>query len=748
VFEPLLLPDSCSNLPARSRFVDVQHSLAPGVAGGSLVIEYGTLVARHKLFVVLLPMLAVVLAIAWTVRQPRIYQAHAVLESRNLNENFLNMRDVSPTAADTTGTFDIDLQTQINILQSETVLRRVIRRPDLNPRLSAAGNSGLLARWRAGRRVSPQQTEALLSSRISADLRVTARAGTRLIDVSYDSSDPALAADVINALAAEYMREVLQARRQSSQQTGEWLTQQMDDIRVQLERSEEQLQSYARESGLLFTSEKDNIAETRLRQLQDELSQAQAARVLWQSKFELASTAAPEALPEVLDSTILKDYQVKLTDLRRQGAELAASLTPAHPSVKKVQAQVGAMETALERERTNITRRIQNEYEAARSRERLLAASYDAQARLVTEQAAKVAHYGLLKREVDNNRQLYDSMLQHVKEADIASTLHASNVRVIDPAQVPARPYKPNAVVNSAVGLLTGLFTALAVIFVRSRLDQSIRVPGQVASSLNVPELGVIPSARSERSRYFAYYRSGRPPRNGGKGTPARKTPLELITSQPEGSILADFFRSTVASIVCAGERGCRPRVIAVTSANPREGKTTIAANLALALAEIGRRVLLIDGDLRRPRLHDIFDVSNSSGLSDVNGKGANALAGAIVPTRYANVHILPAGSAPANIAKTLYSAGTRDFLKRVRDDFDVVLIDTPPMLHIPDARVLGRLADAVILVVRSAQTTREAAGAATRRLIEDGALVLGTVLNEWDPRDVPAGYYYEYSGR
>jgi capsular exopolysaccharide synthesis family protein len=212
--------------------------------------------------------------------------------------------------------------------------------------------------------------------------------------------------------------------------------------------------------------------------------------------------------------------------------------------------------------------------------------------------------------------------------------------------------------------------------------------------------------------------------------------------------VLADSFRSTLTSILFSGENGNRPRVIALTSANPQEGKTTVASNLALALAEIGRKVLLIDADLRKPRLHEIFNVSNAWGLSDLldGTKPPEGLEAMVAGTVYRDLFVLPAGSAASSISNLLHSPRALDLLQRMRREFDMVIIDTPPMLQMPDARVLGRLADAVILVVRSARTTKETAAAAGQRLAEDGTRLLGTVLNEWDPRKTShAGHDYGY---
>ena len=743
--------DAAPYLPARPPYMEVPPPAMTDDHSPGLLLEYWHMLRRRKGTLLLIAFLGLLVALLLTLPQTPVYQARTTLEIQNLNENFLNMRDVSPTANEgAANPLETDLQTQVKILQSESVLGQVIAKLDLGTRLAAENDQSRLSAWRKALHLPPSKVSAVedILPLVAANLKVRTQANTRLVEILYDSTDPLLAAAIANTLTAEFIRQNLESRWQTTQKTGEWLTGQMEDVRIKLEKSEEQLQAYARAAGLLFTSEKDNVAEARLRQLQEELSRAQADRVTRQSKYELATTASTDSLPEVLDDATLKDYQLKLTDLRRQLAELSSTLTPSHPSVKKIQAQVTTLEAALEKERANVTRRIQNEFESAQRRERLLAASYDAQARVMTEQAARVTHYNILKREVDNNRQLYDSMLQHVKEAGIASALHASNVRVVDPATPPARPYKPSLLLNSMLGLFAGGFFGIVFIVMRERADRSIQAPGEASLYLDVPELGVIPSADAERSRSFAYHRQARVAAAAETKEAARKTPVELVTWQKRPSVLAESFRSTLASILYAGENGNRPRVIALTSASPREGKTTVASNLALALAEIGRRVLLIDGDLRKPRLHEIFNVSNAWGLSDLlDGikppEGSEAM---VAGTAYRDLYVLPAGSAASSISNLLHSPRVVELLQRMRQEFDTVIIDTPPMLQLPDARVLGKLADAVILVVRSARTTKETAAAASQRLADDGTRVLGTVLNEWDPRKTShAGYEYGY---
>src|ERR1019366_1640804 len=344
-----------------------------------------------------------------------------------------------------------DLQTQAKILQSESLGDRVAAKLDLGKKLLPEEGSGLPA-WRKalglreGRQASTREKILTL---VAKKLKISTEANTRLVEIRYDSTDPQLAADFVNTLTTEFVQQNLESHWKTTQQTGEWLTRQMEDVRIKLEKSDDELQSYAQASGLLFTSEHDNVAEEKLRQLQEELSKAQADRVASQSKYELASTASPESLPEVLDDPTLKDYQVKLTDLRRQLAEISSSLTPAHPAVKKVQAQVTTLEQALDQERANVIQRIWNEYESAKRREHLLATNYTTQASLVSDQAAMVAHYNILKNEVDSDRLLYNSMLQNVQQASMSSALGASNVRIVDSALPPSHPYKPMYALNA-----------------------------------------------------------------------------------------------------------------------------------------------------------------------------------------------------------------------------------------------------------------------------------------------------------
>jgi succinoglycan biosynthesis transport protein ExoP len=725
---------------------------------GSL-LDYARILRRHKGTLLLIAFLGTLAAVLVTLPQTPVYQARTSLEIVELNENFLNIKQVMPISESGASAALTDIQTQIKILQSESLIERVLARSNIQNRKEGQGR---IAAWRQALNLpAPAPGQESSVERARKNLKVRADGQTRMVEVLYDSTDPNLAADFANTLANEFIEQNMEARWKMSQRTGDWLTRQLDEMRIKLERSEDALQRYARISGLMFTSEKNNISEDKLRQLQEALSKAQADRVARQSRFEMANSSSPETLPDVLNDTALRDYQAKLTDLRRQRAELATTFTPEYSKVKRLEAQIASLESALDKERSAIIKRIRNEYDEALRRENLLAADYAKQARLVTLEAGKAIQYNILKRDLDSNRQLYEAMLQRMKEVSVASAMRASNVRVVDPAKPPRLPYKPNVFLNAALGLLTGLLLGVAFIIVRERADRTIQQPGDLNLYLNSPELGVIPSSKIQHHKSFYYpYRKTKP--SSLSVTPHSpetaltklashnlEERLELVAWQRQHSIMAESFRAVLTSILFSGQNGDRPHVLVITSTGPLEGKTTVACNLAIALAEIHQRILLIDGDLRKPRLHEVFDLPNDCGLIDLLGKRKLAagvsLKDVAQETAVSGLSQLPRGPPSAGATNLLYSPALIDLLRQARQEFDTVVIDTPPMLQIPDARVLGRAADAVILVVRAAKTTRDATVAAKQRFSEDGTLVVGTILDDWNPKSSAGGYHGSY---
>jgi len=719
-------------------------SLEPGnIPGPGGLVEYWRVIRRHRGALFLCAFSGALIGLLYSLPQTPVYQARVALEVQPVNENFMNLRDVSPNAAMTST--EPDLQTCLRVLQTRALLRRVVSRLGLTHRRSPESPSRL-DEWRRALHLLPPESEPGEERAIdglAANVRGRTQPNTRILEITCDSTDPHLAAELANTTAAEFIEENLEARWKNVERTGEWLTRQMEDLRIKLEKSEEELQSYARLTGLQFTAEKDNAAEARLKQIQEELGRAQADRIARQSIAELIARAGPSPLPDALDDAALKEFKSKLADLLRERAGLSATLTPAHPRLRKIEAQITSLQGSLASETTGIAFRIRNEYEAAVRREKLLSTEYLEQSRLVSGQAEHVTHYTILKHQVDTYRQLYDNILQRVSEAGIASALRASNIRIIDPALSPRRPYKPDPAGGACAGLFAGFIAGLAFVVLRDRADRTVREPGD-ASSAGIPEIGLIPSASAGTVRTHALL-SFRP--TGAALASVESLALVSLRSRP--SVMAESFRTALSSLVLSARDGRRPRVILLSSAAPRAGKTTVASNLAIALAETGQRVLLIDADMRRPRLDRIFDLPNEFGLSDllrskepIRGPVNGLAHSTMVP----NLSVLTSGRPGSSDTALLYSGRLSEIIAAVRSEYDTVLIDTPPMLAMADARLIARFADGVVLVARANQTSRDAIRLACKRFLDDGTPVLGAILNDWNPkRSSQPGYYRDY---
>jgi capsular exopolysaccharide synthesis family protein len=734
-----------------------------GDESDSVIMDYLRILRRHRLAVTVSALIGLALGIAATAVQTPVYRAGTSLEVLNLNEDFMNLRQSSPVSDSDYSEDTSEVQTQVKIIQNEELLTRVIAK--LDPSYKAAEQKLQPVRpvtgWRAWLKIAPPQHVPSYRAqlfRAAGSLKVRATPRTRVIEVTIDSTSPQVAADFANTLDNEFIEQNLEARWKTTQRMGDWLGRELGDAREKLTRAEDAMQTYARNAGLIFTGPDSSVATEKLQQIQQQLSAATADRIAKQARYELAQNAPPDALPDVLNDLGYRDTQAKLTDLRRQIADLSAIYNPDYGKLKQAQAQAASLQAAIDRNRTDIVARIKNDYTDALRRETLLAANYDSQTREVTGQGEKAIQYNILKREVESSRQLYDTMLQQLKQSAVATALRAGNVRVVDPATVPDTPASPSLRIDSALGLLLGLFAGIAVVLVRERADRTLQQPGDAQFWTDLPELGVIPAAKFEGGKglYGGYARVKmveQADSPGGKVAAAlgrSRSSVELITWDRSPSFMAEAFRTVLTSILFIGENGNSPRVLVFTSAASGDGKTTVVSNLGIALAEIGRKVLIVDADLRRPRQHKIFDVPNEAGLSTLlksHESKPEAWAGLAQETKVPGLWLLPSGPATQAAANLMYSPRLTELLTLVKKEYDMVLIDTPPMLQMTDARVLGRITDAVILVARAEQTTRDALIAATKRLGEDRIRVLGTILNNWNPKRSTNGYYGYYRG-
>jgi len=704
---------------------------------------------RRKLLVLVLVFVCTVAAMAIAWSQAPTYQGKAMVEIQGVNENFLNRREINPSVESTELAIEPYIQTQIRILQTDRLLARVADRLQLWTKPEFQPQPGTTARLRKLLHMAapegPVDKRQAVLSELSKRLTARLNGATHIVEVIFESHDPRLAAAMANTLAEEYVAQNLEKRLSATQSMSQWLAGQLSDLRANLDQAELELEKYVTGHDLLYASEadKDSVAEARLRQVQAAYSTAQEARITDQSRYELASKVPTEKLADAMDNDAIRNYQAKLTDLREKFVEARALYTPAHYKVKQLQAQIDEVSQALERERQALLSRLHGQYEASARREKLLEDDLKSQTGTVRHQSANAVEYNTLKQSVDTYRRLYDTTLQQAKQTELASAIRANNVQIAETANTPDSPARPAKAVYLAVGMLVGLMFGVVAAIGRERHNRIVRGPGEVSVRLGLPELGPIPSASIDlpysvkpRSALSLkkYYKSLDAPAEGDE---ILRNWLELVTWRQRESMLAESYRHALASLIHSSGGGS-PRVIAFTSGCAGEGKTTVVTNMAIALAESGRNVLLIDADRRRPRLHEVFRCANAWGFSDYLLADRPVSQADFLrithSTEVPRLSVLPGGSDRSCVPNLVENRRAAELIEAARRSFDTVLIDTPPMLALSDARGLGRMSDGVALVMASDRTPEQIVMAAADRLREDGVRVLGTILNNWTP--------------
>ena len=684
-----------------------------------------------------------------------IYRARASVQIEGFsNDQFV--REVSPISILPNATPENYLQNEVKLLESETLAKRVAERLGDSAENHQGGAARVLAYLRNNisflrpPRMTPEQRRI---KNVQKALSVRTSLQSQVIELFYDAPDPHVATRGANSAVSEFISLNREAGWQLAKDTTDWLNQQVADLKATLENSNLELQDFARSAGLVFAGKQGTLAEDRMKQLQDALAKAEADRAEKQSRYEAALASSGDVMSDSVAAGPLRQYETDLQNLRRELAQLQTIYTPTNYRVEKVKAQIAETEKSIRNERKEIVSRLRTEYQAATGRERLLSAVHALQLKTVEQQMDQERRYDVKKGEIDATQRLYESMLQKLKEAGAASALRTTNVRLIDSASVPPVPYSPNSPLNMAIGFAMGALGGIGFVLVREG-SSKVRRPGE-SNLPDVPELGVIPSARDA----WALEDPGRKLIGLKHGLGE----LAVVTRNRDTSLLAESFRAAVTSILfgAAFNRGSGAkepggRVLVVTSIDVLEGKTTILTNLGIAAAEGNQRVLLIDADLRRPRVHALVNLPNRWGLADMlQGRDQppiteeTPLKALTRRTGIPNLWVLPAGSIDAAmVSSLLYSSDLPILLQHFRREFDLILIDTPPMMLYADARLLGRMSDGVVLVVRANTKSREELKAAHLKLVQDQIPVVGTILNDWkmDPSETRAyGRYYNH---
>ena len=723
-------------------------------------LDYWRVLRKRRWTVGSILLLVVVTVMIGTLKQRPVYRAQAVVQIDKETANIMSFKDF---VAEINPYDDSYQETAYQVLQSRTLARRVIDKLQLDqvpefkdgPPEEPSWFAQLWSKWGLGSSLPPEedpdqnpQYHGLIEN-FQSRLAISPVRRSRLVGVSFEAYDPALAARVVNALVANFIDQNLEAKWDATQKASDWLSQQLVGLKAKLEKSEEDLQRYAKDNSILFLDEKQIMSTEKLKQLQEEATRAQADLIQKESLYNQVRAGDLSSVPGILENKLYQDLSVKLADLRREYSELTATFTPEYPRVKRLKSQVDEIERALQRERSAFAGRVADDYRTAANRRRLLDQAVEQQTREFNQIAEKSIQYNILKRETETNKQLYEGLLQRLKEASVSAGLRASNIRVVDEGEVPAQPAKPRKILNLALALMVGFAMGIGMAFFQEYLDNTLKTPEDVQRFLRLPALGVIPAANFNGKAKLPYgygygYETQKSlPEVGGTAESSKKLQPELIGAKGNGP-LVEAYRSLRTSVLLSTS-GRPPRVILVTSGHPGEGKTTTVVNLATTLVQLGSRVLVVDSDMRRPRIETLLNLPPTVvGLSTLL-TGQFGLDDVVMPTQIPNLFTLPCGPIPPNPAELLSSPLMRRFLEQASQKFDYVVLDSPPVLHVTDARVLAAQVEAVILVTHGAVTPRGAVQHAKQQLQQVNANIIGIVLNNLDFSSVGYDYYNRY---
>jgi succinoglycan biosynthesis transport protein ExoP len=709
-------------------------------------------VLRKRKWVVLACLVTIFSVVAiGSLKMTPVYEAGGTIEINKPDStlNFQNSATFSLDYYDPT-----ELETELKILQSDLLATQVIRELNLDRRPEFANQappppSSSLDLAPDPLQGDPARATAMVGG-FKSGLRVALSPNTRIIEVHYRSADAQMAANVVNTLMQTYVENNFKARFESTMQASDWLTKQLVDLQMKVETSQEKLVRYQKEHEILGTDEKQNIITAKLDELNKELTSAESERMDKEALYRLVESGDPDAVASsaggLLDagsgsqsaSQLLESLRAKQADINIQAAELSTQFGPSYPKLTQLNSQLKEIDSQMQGEMKKIASKIRGQYTTALRRENMLHDALERQKQEANKLNESAITYTLLKRDVDTNRQLYEGLLQKLKEAGVSAGLKSNNFRIVDSARTPTGPIEPNIPRNLMFAIVLGLASGIGMAFLLEGIDNTVRTTEQAQIISGLASLGMIPLGSKSA-------RDGPNPKRLVIAT--SKEAVELVTQVRPQSQMAESYRALRTSLLLSN-LGAPPKVIMITSALPQEGKTTTSINSAVVLAQKGVRVLLIDADLRRPSIHKTLGMGPHTGLSNVL-TGSATLENAITRSSVLpNLFILTAGTPPPNPAELLASANMRDVLAQLREEYDHIVIDTPPSLSVTDAVVLSPRADAVVLVIRSGQTTKQALRRSRDILTQVNAKVVGVLLNAVDLSSPDYYYYYEYQGK
>jgi capsular exopolysaccharide synthesis family protein len=688
--------------------------------------RYVLAAVRSNLWVILAIVAVMVgLAVVTTMLETPRYTAETSVQINDQSDRVISENE--DNSAQNGGGWDTErfLTTQLDILRSRGLALRVAQRLKLfnNARFFEAQESELPPAG-TSQAVLRDTVIGMLQGHMDVDLPRE----TRVARISYNSTDPEISAMIANAFAAEFIQANLQRKYDSSAYARTFVADQLAEAKTRLETSERDLNTYARQAGLIRTRDGqdadgkstgggESVTTSSLMQLNSAANEARAARIAAEGRWKAVSSVPLLSSKEVLANGTVNSLMAQRAELQSQLKQERAKHLDDYPTVVQLRARVNEINSQLQTVASGVRDSVKNDYQAAVSAEQALAGQVESLKGDTLAEQDRSVQYNLLAREADTNRTIYDGLLQRYKELNAAAGISASNIAIIDVAEPPLGPSSPNLMRNVGIALILGLGIAAVVVFLKDQFDDSVRVPEDVEQKLHLPLLGVVPKAEGEDP--------------------------EAALADPKSPV-SEAYNSLRGSLLYSTTSGL-PRVMLVTSAQPSEGKTTTSYAIAMGFARMGKRVVLIDVDLRRPSLHRRIDFDNQTGMSTLL-TSTDPVEAVIQPSALPNLALIPSGPIPPSPTELLASNRMQAVLDELAEKFDVVVVDSPPILGLADAPLMSALVDGVIFVVESDRGRRGTMKAAMRRLRAMRPIMLGAVLTKFDATKA-GNRYSEYYG-
>jgi succinoglycan biosynthesis transport protein ExoP len=691
----------------------------------SVVDAWNTL-AKRKFPILGFAFLIFIAAAAYTFLKTPQYEGVARLQIDPSRSPSLRMDESEKSPLN-----DIDsrIKTEVAIIQSDTVAMRVIKSLELYSK-KAFAEKDVVEYAKDVEQLTAAQRRRLLD-RFNTDLTVKVIPNTQVVEIRFRSSDPILATDAANSIIDEYMQRNFHARVDGTTQLSQWLSKQMEEIQSSTSAAQEQFADFQKKHNLLGTDENDNVVTNRLKQLNEELTQAEADRIVKEGRYRMARLGNPVFIDSTIPNTTLQVLRTQQAELRAELAQLSAQFGSGYPKLKELQSRLTDIDAAIDKEGANIGARLSNDYNAAVSSENMIRKEFENQKEAAFKLNENVAQYANLKHQIESGQQLYDTLQLRVKEANVTSGLNSTYISVVDRAQLPDKPVEPKKALYLSLGLGGGLFCGVILGLVIDSFDDTLRTSGEIEEIIALPELGSIPylsALMSKRHKRLS-------PANllGLQGTD-----LNSISVLQPDCPAAEAYRS-LGSVVLLSCIDNPPKVLVVASAMAGEGKSTISCNLAAALAQRGKKVLLVDADLRSAAIQE--QLGMRPGRNTVFATGAGQYSRYQPIDALPNLYVVPTGFRPTDPHEILDAERVKDLMEAWSSEYDHVIIDTPPVLLFADVLVMAARADGVIFVTRSGKSRIRASIRATEVLTRAGANVLGFVLNSASRKE----YYYQY---